>query len=267
MFTKVNGNKDEGAKDFRKDRAVRGYPTVLILKPDGTEVDRIVGFGGDGDAYVDKLKAYAAGENTFLALSGKLEENPEDLDLQLAMAQKRVDRYEYDLAKPHFEKVLELDPDNKTGHAEEAKFFVALVNAQGGQVGDLEAILKETENETYLKMGYGQLIRYYLKNEQPDKVVETFEVLLKQSPEDAGLMNQYAWIVYKNKWSDHYERAIEVAQKAVDVKPDDPAIWDTLAWLYVENGNKEKAIAAMEKAVALDPEYGEALDKIKGGTS
>lgn len=261
----MNGSKDEGAKEFRKDRAVRGFPTVLILKPDGTEVDRIVGFGGDGDAYMDKLNAYAAGEGTFLALSEKLEGNPDDLTLQVAMAQKRVDRYEYDLAKPHFEKVLELDPENESGHAEEATFYIALVDARAGQIDDLKAILAETENESYLKMGYSQLIRYYMQNEQPDQVVEVFEALLTQSPEDTGLMNQYAWVVYENKWADHYDRAIEVAKRAVDLKPDAAHIWDTLAWLYAENGDKEKAIASMEKAVELDPQFGEALEKIKGG--
>ena len=271
VFTKVNGAKDEGVKAFRETYGVIGFPTVLILKPDGTEVDRVVGFGGtgddqqDADTFMKTMDAFAANEGTLLALQEELAVDPEDLDNQLAMATKRVKRYEFSAAKPHYEKILALDPDDAAGHGQEATFYVALANAQEGDVTGLAAFIDKTDNEAYRMTGSSALIRIYKKEKAFDKAIVLYETRLAASPENTDLMNEFAWMVYKEKLKDHYGRAIAVAAKAVELAPDEYNIWDTLAWLYAADGQKGQAIAAMEKAVALEPKFQEGLDKIKAG--
>jgi len=268
VLVKVNGPKDEGAKAFMKEHGVPGFPTVLMLKPDGVEIDRIVGFSGDGADYVKKLEAFAAGKDTFLSLTESLANDPDNRELVAKMARKRVARYELEEAVPHFRKLLELDPSDELGAGEEARFYIALSEARGGNPAALETVLAGTDKVNYLKMGYNQLIRIHVKNKDAGKAVAAFEALLAKFSDDTNVMNQFAWTVYENKWADHYDRAIEVAKRAVELEPEAAHIWDTLAWLYVEAGNREAAIAAMEQAVKLDPEqFTEASKKIKGEES
>jgi len=273
IFTKVNGAKDEGAKEFRTTYNVIGFPTVLILTPDGSEVDRVVGFGGSGDetqdaeAFMTTMDAFAAGEGTLMALQKELETDPENLDTVLAMARKRVKRYETADARPYFEKAMTLDPDDNAGFHEEANFYVALAGVRDGNVDALSAFLDKTSNEEYLMTGSSALVRYYRKAKDFGKVAELYDRMLKAAPEDTGLMNQYAWMVYQEKLADQYPRAIELAAKAVELNPSEAGIWDTLAWLYAADGKRDLAVSAMEKAVALEPKFQEGLDKIKAGES
>ena len=64
-------------------------------------------------------------------------------------------------------------------------------------------------------------------------------------------MNEYAWSIFTYKLQDKYKYGIELAEKAVKLKPKDADIWDTLAWLYFADGNNQKAISAMKKAVKI----------------
>jgi len=267
---KLNGNKDKGAKEFQKKYAVIGYPTVLLLKDDGTEVDRIVGFGGTKDAYLQKLRNYAAGRDTLKSLLDEEFVNASDPELQYKLAQKYVSHYAFGKAAEHFSRVLELDAENKLGHRTEAQFYVALGKARDGNIKELETLLASSKDINYLQMGSGVLIKCYTKNNEVDKAVQMFDRMLKLSPDDTSLMNKFAWTVYKQKWSNQYAHAIEIAGRAVELDPKAAAIWDTLSWLYAANGNQEKAIHAMEHAIAVDPNeplYKQGLEKIKGGKS
>ena len=76
-------------------------------------------------------------------------------------------------------------------------------------------------------------------------------------------MNGYAWAVFTCKLADKYQYAIEMAEKAVELEPEAAAIWDTLAWLYYAAGYHQKAVAAMEKAVAFNPGYDKRLTELK----
>ncbi len=67
-------------------------------------------------------------------------------------------------------------------------------------------------------------------------------------------MNGYAWFIFKNELRDHYGRGIELAEKAVALSPEADHIWDTLAQLYFANGQRDKAIEAMKKAIAINPD-------------
>lgn len=104
---------DKDYKQYREDYGVRGTPTALFLDDQGKEIDRIVGFDGEKDEYFETVKDYENGKNTLTVLLAQIEMSPEDVDINYKMAQKYLDRYELDKSQPYFEKVLELDPENK----------------------------------------------------------------------------------------------------------------------------------------------------------
>ena len=47
--------KDSGDKLYKK-YTVRGTPTVLVAMADGTEIDRIIGYGPPADEFKSKLE-------------------------------------------------------------------------------------------------------------------------------------------------------------------------------------------------------------------
>lgn len=64
----------------------------------------------------------------------------------------------------------------------------------------------------------------------------------------------------------HIDKAIQLARKAVDLEPNSPACLNTLSWLHYLNKDYEKAITALKKALALQPDnhlYSEGLKVIQ----
>jgi len=107
ISTRINGGKDPG-KEYKKKFNIRGYPTVLLLNPDGTEIDRIFGWDGKKQKYFQTLVDYTNGKNTIRDILSQLEKKPDDIDLNYRMAKKRAGRDELNLAKPYFETILNL---------------------------------------------------------------------------------------------------------------------------------------------------------------
>lgn len=64
----------------------------------------------------------------------------------------------------------------------------------------------------------------------------------------------------------HIDKAIQLAEKAVDLEPNSPACLNTLSWIHYINKDYEKAVTAVKKALALQPDnhlYSEGLKVIQ----
>ncbi len=251
LSLRVNGGKGDGI-ELKKKYHIRGYPTSLFLKADGTEIDRIIGWDGDKEKYFTTIVDYTNGKNTVGELISKVQQSPDDVTLHYQLAKKHESRDENDLAQPYFEKVLELDPEDKAGFSTESRGYLALYHLyKTGEDQPLIQILDEPTAAPYLERGYNALLRYYSRKNQYDKASATYEKILNRFSRHADYMNRYAWFIYQNKIREKYKRGIELAQEAVKIRPEAANIWDTLAWLEYESGMKKEAIRHMEKAVAL----------------
>ena len=98
---------------------VRGYPTVLVLRPDGTEIDRVVGYYRAPE-FMALVQDYLAGRNTLASLAAAESaqgQEPEFLS-------KLADRYsEHGLtheARSRYLKLIALDPKNGSGLVDDA---------------------------------------------------------------------------------------------------------------------------------------------------
>ncbi len=132
-----------------------------------------------------------------------------------------------------------------------------------GKVEELARKAMALDPEQVIR-GYYTLFQYYDTVKNNDKLFATYEEAIDKFPDNTGMMNGFAWAVYELKLTDKYDRGIELARKAVEIDPKAAHIWDTLGWLYHENGDLDKAIVAMKKAVSLDPDqktYKQALEK------
>jgi len=258
---KIDGEKGEGP-DLMKKFSVAGYPTVIFLDKDGNEIDRLVGFGGDKDEYVQKVKDYLSGTGTLSALVSQFG-SEKSAKLAKEIAQKYSMRKDDENSLMYYQKVLELDPDDKSGFGEQARYSIARASAGNGDVSKLKAFNASLSNESnYLSRSYSAIVNYYKKNDDRDNVLKTYEEAITRMPENPGTMNAYAWHIFTRKITSHYERGIEVAEKALELDPDADAIWDTLGQLHFANGNAEAAIKAMKKASELNPDEKSYKDNI-----
>ncbi|MGB6031380.1 MAG: thioredoxin family protein [Bacteroidota bacterium] len=261
--------KDTLGKQIHKKYEVAGFPTVLFLDSGGGEIDRLFGYDDDPDSYFKTLQEYASGKNTLRSMLSRLEREPDDVDLNYAIAVRYVDRGQGLKSPAYFTRILELDPEDQKGYAEDARFSLAVADMwTKDKVEPLAAFLKKTTNEKLLWDGYNFVFKYNRNNENHDAAIAAYARILELRPGDADRMNACAWYIYENEMSEKYEWGIQIAREAVSLKPEAAHIWDTVAWLEYVGGSKARAIEAMKRAVELSPDkggYKKNLQKMEGG--
>jgi thiol-disulfide isomerase/thioredoxin len=107
QFIALKVVKNEGeSKELKEKFNVPGYPTVIVLDNQGEERDRIIGFGGENDSYVQKIKDYAEGKNTLDQFVKRYNSDTLNVESNFSLAKKYINRFER-------EKTVELDPKSE----------------------------------------------------------------------------------------------------------------------------------------------------------
>ena len=100
---------------------VRSFPTVLVLKPNGMEIDRIVGYLPPVE-FVTAIVNAMSGIGTLDDLLNRLARKPKDIELTYEIGQKYRWRGDYDKAATYFQEVMMLDVNNGKKMAAQAAF-------------------------------------------------------------------------------------------------------------------------------------------------
>jgi thioredoxin-like negative regulator of GroEL len=104
--------------------SVKSYPTVLILHPDGTEIDRVVGYSRAPE-FIAEIEDYLAGKNTIAALEAEAAARGTDPAVVARLADKYFGHGLYEQARTQYLKLAELDPKNTTGQVDDGLYSVA----------------------------------------------------------------------------------------------------------------------------------------------
>jgi tetratricopeptide (TPR) repeat protein len=125
IFVKINAETDT-ALAFRF--AISGYPTIVVTKPDGTEIDRILGFV-DANEFYNQVNLYLMGKETLEDYLTRLEDEPENPEYLMTIAEKYTGRAQPDKAVEFYNRLIALDSDNLRGYA--SKALAGIYQAQG----------------------------------------------------------------------------------------------------------------------------------------
>jgi len=125
IFVKINAEIDTNLAD---QFGISGYPTIIIAKPDGEEIDRIWGYLPATEFY-NQVQLYLQGKETLEDYLSRLEDEPENLEYLSMIGEKYASRSEYDKAVEYYEKVVKIDEDNEDGYA--ARALASIHDAQG----------------------------------------------------------------------------------------------------------------------------------------
>ena len=80
--------------------------------------------------------------------------------------------------------------------------------------------------------------------------IALLQTVLKSQPNNAMALNNLAWAYQQEK----DPRALATAEQALKLTGDNPSVMDTLGWLLVEQGNTQRGLPLLQKAVALAPQ-------------
>ncbi len=149
----------------------------------------------------------------------------ERIQLLLDVASVYFEDKDYQSAVDAYERVLEIDPENK-----EARFIVSHV---------------------------------YISAKQYAKAEKSLIRLVDEYPEDFQIKNNLAWLyaTAEDPSVRNGEKAIRLAQEAMVEAPNDHHVWSTLAEAYYVTGQYEKAYRAIQQMAALATKYGRGITK------
>lgn len=103
---------------------VRYYPTICILREDGTEIDRIVGYY-PAPEYIRQVEDYLAGRNTLASMLEEEQAKKDSADFVYRLGDKLAFHGRFDEAKQRYRRVVSLDPENRTGDVDDALYSLS----------------------------------------------------------------------------------------------------------------------------------------------
>ncbi len=261
VMIRQNVDKPE-VRALAKAYHIKGIPTTIVIGPDGKEVDRIIGYDNRSD-WMRTLLGYTYGVDTLGDLLSRTSTD-EKPGIRRDIAQKYLDRGDAKDALVWVEKARSADK----GKNADLETTLSLIRGQALLATDapkgVEVLRKlaggaksDAAEEAFISLS-----RYYrgmikgassveAKKKAEAEYLGLYHAAMPHRQNDAGFLNDYAWHCAEQGLE--LDKAAEAARKAVAISHDDPGILDTLAEVYYKMGDKNKAIATIDKALKKKP--------------
>lgn len=253
---KIDAEKGNGP-ELRDRYKLPGYPTIVFIKADGSEVDRIVGYR-PAAVFLEELERINRNEGTIDDLSHQLANYPEDDSLIVRIAEKYEDRGDLEAALPYWEKLLILPSDKQ----DLAHYKVATNSARiADSTEPLTAYLQKYPSGIFTAEAYSSLRRLYRSLKDTAAEVQTYvefiDYLERESKFNPGDLNGYSWRM--TQLEQNLEDALIKIRQAVELVIDESAdtragLIDTEAEVLWKLGRIEEAVAVINKCIDLQPE-------------
>lgn len=238
---------------------VNATPTILLLGPDGSEIDWHVGYSPPPEKFQDKLDNSVKGIDTAKALAASYAKDPKNVDIVFKLAQKYDDRLNpYDPPSREkivklFKEVLALDPDGKKGttdygdkkvtFTEYAEFSLGILayRTEKRDLEPLKAFIKKYQSSPLLRNAYSYASMYYGYSSTKEEADKFFEEYVAKYPDDPYVLSSYIQRIIRDKGP--LDRGVELAKKTQEMTKynPDPRYNKSLAELYILKGEPEKA--------------------------
>lgn len=120
-MAKLNAEKDTvTAARYR----VKSYPTIMVLKKDGAEIDRVVGYYHPRE-FMDQVEDYLAGRNTLASYAAMEKDSSSNPGYVYRLAERYFEHGLSDEARQRYRKMIAMDPRNATGNVDDALYIMA----------------------------------------------------------------------------------------------------------------------------------------------
>jgi tetratricopeptide (TPR) repeat protein len=219
-----------------------------MLRPDGSEVDRIIGFAPP-EEYLPELNRIKAGDNTLESLRKQVDEHPDDLEATVLLAHKYDERAMYPEARSMWQSVVRLAAD-QSEDSQLGRFKIAEAEARIDTVaGPLLSYLDDNPGSAHLSGVYSLAEAASYK--------QLVEQAINEGDPSQYLLNGYAWRM--TELEQNLEDALVKIRQAVLLVADKEAadrtqIMDTEAEVLWKLGRMEEAVSVIDECIELQPE-------------
>lgn len=182
---------------------------------------------------------------------GTLEEDPTETRLKIALI--KLQRRDLDGAVTELNLILSQHPENSN-----ARYYLASAYAGQKRINDAIKEIRKIERDDEYFTESRILGAFMLQQEK--RFAEAIPFLndaLELKPDDVKLLSLRATLEHE---SGNDEAAVATARRLVEIEPDKDRHYFTLGVFLDEVEKKDEAIAAMQKAIELEPKNANALN-------
>ena len=230
-------------------------PHLLFVDSKGNEVDRIIGFISPSE-YLLRIEDIAKNQNTLNDYLDRYEKGDVSEDIIAGIAIKYEDRKENDKAAKFYSVLIKNYPDPSSIYYQQGKFFLASHKFNLGNENALKDYVVDNPDSPFHFDAYRIMVYHYADTANKEKELSTYREMLSRFPDDPNTLNSYAWRMAELEIN--LDDALLKARKAVMLTvanlKQQAGIIDTEAEVLWKLKRYEEAIAAIEKAIAIEPE-------------
>lgn len=270
--------ESESGRPIAERFRVQGFPTLLLLDPDGSPRDNIGGYLNP-EQFIKEIRRVRRDEGTVGALERAVAENPEDASLRADLIERLLSFGDLAGAEEQIAAIRKIDPEGEEVPWRRLRFQIAADRLQRSYDGEsMRALVADETDPDVLTDGWFLLLlldNYHAQSiqadeELPDDLRESkltahlngaekaARELWRHCPEKrrVEIGGQVAWLFYQLR--DMYREpqlrfAQQVAEEVSALAPANADALDTLACLQFANGEKEKAMETIGRAIELEP--------------
>jgi len=259
---KIDAEKGEGV-EFAKKYKIDGYPAVLFLDGDGNEIDRIGGYFPAAQ-FKQYMVDYSKGINTTKDLEAKLKTNPDNIEANYKLGEKKMYSGKQVEAKNHLMKVIDLDHENKSGRKDDAEFLIADMSDKEVIAKNLENFIVNNSSSDVLKDAYIEIVYTYVNTLNNITGAEKWinEAMLIY-PDDEAVRISYARYLNagaraiakdSNSKADDYNKALSILEKSLTYALNSTAAAQAYYWqsmLFYSLKDYQKSMESINNAIGI----------------
>jgi tetratricopeptide (TPR) repeat protein len=240
--------------------SVHGFPTLLFTRPDGTEIDRIIGYRPP-EEFLAEARRIAMGDNTLESLYRQIAADPQDVEAHIQLARKLEDAFRL---ADNLEIWLQVRTISESGTDNFAlgDFKWNKSRARNDtSAAILETYLERNPASPYEVEALQDISRIHRANRDTLAEAQTFrryvDATIAADQATAYILNGYGWRM--TQLSHNLEDALERTRLGISLVPEDdpdflPGIMDTEAEILWKLGRTEEAVQVIDKCIELDSE-------------
>ena len=261
----IDAESETGAP-LAKRFAVQGFPALILVNGEGQAQDSIGGYLPP-KAFITEIQRVKRKEGTVDGLEAAVAADDNDLEARFQLAQKLQQLGDGAGFETQLAEIRKRDPEGSSAPLRTLAFQELLgAKAQAfsetGEFDDaaLHAFLNDEKHASVRFMGWATLgMRVYPQLRRQKDAIAAVRKAWADCPEAqrAEVGGQVAWVIVSagdDAGNEDHAFALEVAKAATQADPSNANLLDTLAQCLMLNGKKDEAIAAIDRAIALEPD-------------
>jgi len=224
--------------------AVHGYPTLIVLDAEGTELLREQGMSNDH--LPGWLKSSARARASDAELSAQIKAHPDDVGVLWLLAQRAHARKDAAAERSWLVRIEAADKSKDKKDAARAAWQRFEADMTDKVQRDVRA---QALDYVHKYPGQGGHALGLLAAAGADKKTLDAELArVVAATTDPDALNN---LVYESLGMGAHEAALRAAEKQAQLKPEDPNVYDSLAEVYNYRHEKQKAIETEQKGLAM----------------